>query len=131
MSRATIGSWIGPTRTQTGLWVCAELDRGKHPKGRKVTDDEMAQVHRVPDRFHGDGNDTVRPKQLGRLGTAVDHRAQIVSGRAFLVPDRSPPRGRACEKRGPVPCANPSGIGGRPAVDPTRGRECVGCPGGS
>ena len=61
-SLATTGSMVGATRTQTGLWVGAELDRGTYPKGRKVTEAEMAEVQRVPDRFHGDWNYTPRPK---------------------------------------------------------------------
>jgi hypothetical protein len=61
-SLATIVSLIGATRTQNGLWVRAELDRGKYPKGRKVTEEEMAEVQLSPDEFHGDWNYTIRPR---------------------------------------------------------------------
>ncbi len=62
-SLATIVSLIGSTRTQTGLWVRAELDRGKYPKGRKISDEEMARLKVVPDQFHGDWNYTILPKR--------------------------------------------------------------------
>ncbi len=60
-SLATIVSRIGSTRTRTGLWMRAELDPGKYPKGRKITDDEMAKVRVVPDEFHGEWNYTLFP----------------------------------------------------------------------
>ncbi|MGI0129310.1 MAG: ISAzo13 family transposase [Thermoplasmata archaeon] len=62
-SLATIVSLIGSTRTQTGLWVRAELDRGRYPKGRKISDGEMARVQLVPETFHGDWNYTIVPNR--------------------------------------------------------------------
>jgi Rhodopirellula transposase DDE domain len=61
-SLATIVNLIGSTRTQTGLWVRAELDRGKYPEGRKIPDEEMARLNLTPDKFHGDWNYTIRPR---------------------------------------------------------------------
>ncbi len=62
-SLATIVSLIGSTRTEKGLWVRAELDRGKYPKGRKVSNAEMARVQLVPEKFHGDWNYTIFPNR--------------------------------------------------------------------
>lgn len=62
-SLATIVSLIGATRTENGLWVRAELDRGKYPKGRKISAEEMARVRLVPEKFHGDWNYTIFPNR--------------------------------------------------------------------
>jgi Rhodopirellula transposase DDE domain len=35
---------IGATRTRTGWWVRAELDRGRYPLGVRVCDQELAAV---------------------------------------------------------------------------------------
>jgi len=61
-SLATIISLIGSTRTQTGLWVRAELDARKYPKGRKVPDEEMARLNIQPEPFHGEWNYVIHPK---------------------------------------------------------------------
>lgn len=37
------------------------LDHRRYPLGHKVTDEEMAIVNLVPDRFHGEWNYTIRP----------------------------------------------------------------------
>ena len=60
-SLVTIVSLIAATRTETGLRVRAEIDKGKYPLGRQVTDEEMAQVRLRRNRFHGDWNYTIRP----------------------------------------------------------------------
>jgi hypothetical protein len=52
---------IGSTTTNTGLKVHAELDPSKYEKGRKVTDEEFAQVNIKPSRFHGEWNYVIRP----------------------------------------------------------------------
>jgi hypothetical protein len=62
VSLATIVNLIGGTRTKTGLRVRAELDQGKYPAGRKVTDREMEQIRLEPDEWHGDWNYTIRPR---------------------------------------------------------------------
>src|SRR5487761_941432 len=53
---------IGSTTTNSGLKVFAELDPSKYEKGRKVTDEEFAQVNIKPSRFHGEWNYVIRPK---------------------------------------------------------------------
>ena len=53
---------IGATTTETGLVVEAELDRGKYPTGLKVSDGELAEIHCVPDAFHGEWNYRIKPR---------------------------------------------------------------------
>ena len=52
---------IGATTTRTGLGVHAELDRGRHPLGIKVGDQELAAVPLVRHGFHGEWNYTLHP----------------------------------------------------------------------
>ena len=53
---------IGATKTESGLVVQADLDRGKYPIGLKVTDAELATVRSVPDAFHGEWNYRIKPR---------------------------------------------------------------------
>ena len=66
VSLAAIVSLIGRTRTQTGLRVRAEIDRGKYPDGREVTAAEMAEIRLEPDPWHGDWNYAIRPRPRKR-----------------------------------------------------------------
>lgn len=52
---------ISRTRTAKGLKVICRLDRRKYPTGRKVTDEEMRDVHLDRNSFHGDWNYIIRP----------------------------------------------------------------------
>ena len=52
---------IGSTTTRTGLRVKAALDRRCYPNGKKVSDDELAQVKLHRAKFHGDWNDSILP----------------------------------------------------------------------
>jgi hypothetical protein len=61
-SVVAIVNLIAATTTETGLHVRAEIDKGKYPKGRKISDEEMAQIRLHPSRFHGDWNYTIRPR---------------------------------------------------------------------
>ncbi len=61
VSLAVIVSLIGSTTLKAGLWVRAEIDKGRHPDGVKVTDERMAQIRLEPHEFHGDWNYTIRP----------------------------------------------------------------------
>ena len=58
----TIVNLIARTTTAKGLTVICRLDRRKYPTGRKVSDDEMKQVHLERHTFHGDWNYIIRPK---------------------------------------------------------------------
>jgi hypothetical protein len=61
VSLAVIVNLIGATRTTTGLRVRCELDRGTYPKGRTISDEQLAALRLTPHRFHGDWNYTIHP----------------------------------------------------------------------
>lgn len=61
-SLAVIVNLIAATKTQQGLRVRAELDKGKYPKGREVTAAQMAELNIRPDPFHGDWNYVIKPR---------------------------------------------------------------------
>ena len=44
----TIVDRIGSTRTETGLWVRAELNAGRYPTGVTVTKEEMDAIDHCP-----------------------------------------------------------------------------------
>jgi len=54
---------IGATANRGGLTVHAEADTNAYPRGRKVTDVQMAAVAEVmePHALHGEWNYTIRP----------------------------------------------------------------------
>jgi len=61
-SLVTIVNLIAATTTSTGLRVRAEIDKGRYPKGRKLSDKEMATLALERDDFHGEWNYTIRPR---------------------------------------------------------------------
>lgn len=62
-SHEVVVKLIGAATTRTGLKVHAHRDRGRYPKGVKVSTQQFAEVERrlKPDRFHGDWNYTLSP----------------------------------------------------------------------
>ncbi len=54
-SLAVIVNLIAGTRTKSGLQVRCELDRGRYPKGEKITKKQMADLRIEMDDFHGHG----------------------------------------------------------------------------
>ena len=62
VSVAVIVSLIAATRTSSGLNVRCELDPGRYPAGKKITDAQMATLHIEPAKFHGDWNYTIHPR---------------------------------------------------------------------
>lgn len=60
---ATVVNLISRTTTTTGLKVSCRLDRRRYPIGRKVSDEEWAQINLLRDDFHGDWNYTIRPRR--------------------------------------------------------------------
>lgn len=54
---------IGATKTSKGLHIRAELDTGRYPKGRKITDQQIAQLEIQPADFHGEWNYTISPRK--------------------------------------------------------------------
>jgi hypothetical protein len=61
VSHETIVQLIRSTTTKKGLRVRSSLDVGQYPVGRKVTDEEFAQINLHREEFHGDWNYVVRP----------------------------------------------------------------------
>jgi hypothetical protein len=59
----TIVRLIAGTTTAKGLKVMCRLDRSRYPVGVRVTDEEMAIVNLLPDRFHGEWNYAICPRQ--------------------------------------------------------------------
>jgi Rhodopirellula transposase DDE domain len=61
-SRAVVVNLIGSTRTSTGLEIHSELDENVYPTGVKVTDEELGGVRMKKNRFHGEWNYTILPR---------------------------------------------------------------------
>ncbi len=53
---------IGATRTKEGLEVHAWLDESTYAKGRKVTEDELAECVILRNKFHGEWNYEIHPR---------------------------------------------------------------------
>jgi transposase len=60
----TIVNLIAATTTTTGLKVHAELNTEAYQAGIKVSDQELAQVKIRRDKFHGDWNYEIHPREL-------------------------------------------------------------------
>jgi hypothetical protein len=63
VSREVVVNLIGSTTTKTGLEIKAELDGGSYPTGREVTDQQMEGLSIKREKFHGEWNYTIRPRQ--------------------------------------------------------------------
>ena len=63
ISLEVIVSLIAATTTTTGLRVHSEIDSRTYPQGVKVSEKEMALVNLRPDKFHGDWNYEIRPRE--------------------------------------------------------------------
>ena len=63
VSHEVIIKLIGNTRTQEGLRIRAELDRGSYPTGIKISNAALAALNIVHDAFHGDWNYVLSAKQ--------------------------------------------------------------------
>ena len=61
VSHEVIVNLIAATKTKAGLKVSCELDQNSYPAGRKVSDDELAQIKIEHDDFHGEWNYTILP----------------------------------------------------------------------
>lgn len=60
----TIVDLIGHTRTATGLRVKAKLDSRSYMTGVKVTKTQMSELKLSPDKFRGEWNYELRPRNL-------------------------------------------------------------------
>ena len=63
----TVVRLIADTTTAKGLTVTCRLDRRKYPAGRKVSDQELAEINITPSRFHGEWNYIIRPHAYKEL----------------------------------------------------------------
>ena len=61
VSHEIIIKLIGSTTTEAGLHVQAGLDRRRYPTGKKVSDEQLAEVRLRAAPFHGDWNYTIAP----------------------------------------------------------------------
>src|SRR5713101_991862 len=63
VSHEVIVNLIAATTTETGLKVHSELDTQSYPPGIKVSDKEVAAIALRPDKFHGDWNYSILPRE--------------------------------------------------------------------
>jgi hypothetical protein len=63
VSREVVVNLIGHTTTKAGLSIRSELDENSYPTGREVTAEQLEGLSIRKDRFHGDWNYTILPKQ--------------------------------------------------------------------
>lgn len=52
---------IAATTTRAGLTVKCRLDEKTYPKGKRISDQQMADVSLVPETFHGEWNYAIHP----------------------------------------------------------------------
>ena len=62
VSRAVVVNLIANTTTGAGLAIQAALDLHSYKTGVKVSDEELAKVKLMKDRFHGEWNYTISPR---------------------------------------------------------------------
>lgn len=65
-SHAVIVNLIAHTTTQAGLKIQAAVDKGRYPKGIKITKEQMAALKITPSDFHGEWNYTVESRTPNR-----------------------------------------------------------------
>jgi transposase len=63
VSREVVVNLIGHTTTKAGLAIRSELDEGSYPTGRAVSKEQMAGLCIRRDKFHGEWNYTLLPRQ--------------------------------------------------------------------
>jgi hypothetical protein len=61
ITHQVIVSLIAATTTKNGLSVRSRLDERRYPKGRRVSDAQLARVNLEPHAFHGEWNYTIHP----------------------------------------------------------------------
>lgn len=62
ISHEVIVNLIANTRTEKGLTVRCEMDKGSYPKGLKIKDKELKEVNITKNKFHGEWNYTISPR---------------------------------------------------------------------
>ncbi len=61
ISHQVIVELIAATTTKKGLKVMSRIDERIYPKGRRISDKQLAKVYLVPDKFHGEWNYEIHP----------------------------------------------------------------------
>jgi hypothetical protein len=61
ITHQVIVSLIAATTTRSGLVVRSRLDPRRYPKGRRISDTQLAGVNLQPHAFHGEWNYTIHP----------------------------------------------------------------------
>ena len=54
---------IGHTTTRSGLAIRSELDENSYPTGQPVTEEQMESLSLKRDKFHGDWNYSLMPRE--------------------------------------------------------------------
>jgi hypothetical protein len=57
---------IGASTSKAGLTVRCRLDVRAYRKGKRIIDRQMADVHPVPEAFHGEWNYAIHPTKSQR-----------------------------------------------------------------
>ena len=63
VSRQVVVNLIGHTRTKSGLTIRSELDENSYPTGQAVSEEQMEALNLRRDRFHGEWNYMLTPRQ--------------------------------------------------------------------
>jgi hypothetical protein len=63
VSREVVVNLVGHTTTKTGSAIRSVLDEGSYPTGRAVSDEQMEGLSIRRDKFHGEWNYTLLPRQ--------------------------------------------------------------------
>ena len=63
VSREVVVNLIGHTTTQSGLAIRSELDENSYPTGQPVTAEQMESLSLKRDKFHGDWNYSLTPRE--------------------------------------------------------------------
>ena len=58
-SYETIIELIGNTRTENGLKISTDIDKGIYEMGKEITDEELEKINLIKDEFHGNWNYTI------------------------------------------------------------------------
>lgn len=61
ISREVVVNLISNTTTEKGLTIKAIIDENLYEKGKKITDEELATVNLIKDKFHGEWNYKICP----------------------------------------------------------------------
>lgn len=65
VTHQVIVNLIAATKTDTGLRVECRLDERTYPKGRRISDSQMEEIHLVPNHFHPEWNYAIHPDSSG------------------------------------------------------------------